>query len=260
MTKFILQLKTRESILNDLVLNETVNEPILNNIITSKQLHTYKLNTGGRDEKQQLIEYKNRLKKGVVSVQYKRDPLVKFGRVLPHGGIGLFNMRRAIRHTLTKDAYTDIDIVNCHPVLLVQICEANDIKVKYLKRYVDNRDTYLEWVQTNFKVDRDAAKALFITLLYFGSVEGWAKKYNVKMDADSSISDLDKLQKEIKNIGYKIESCNDEIKKDVENKKFKQNKDNYNKTGSILSFFLQEYENIVLEEVYKPKENYKSRA
>ena len=33
------------------------------------------------------------------------------------------NMKRGIRHTICKGIWIDLDIVNCHPTLLLQLCK-----------------------------------------------------------------------------------------------------------------------------------------
>jgi len=33
------------------------------------------------------------------------------------------NMKRGVRHTICKDIWIDLDIVNCHPTLLSQLCK-----------------------------------------------------------------------------------------------------------------------------------------
>ena len=43
------------------------------------------------------------------------------GRVNPKNSLGLFSIRREIRHTLAEQRYVDLDIDNCHPVILNQI-------------------------------------------------------------------------------------------------------------------------------------------
>jgi hypothetical protein len=43
------------------------------------------------------------------------------GGVNPKNSLGLFSIRREIRHTLSKQRYVDLDIDNCHPVILNQI-------------------------------------------------------------------------------------------------------------------------------------------
>ncbi|MFN9898967.1 MAG: hypothetical protein ACK55Z_09285, partial [bacterium] len=87
---------------------------------------------------------------------------------------------REIRHTLAKDFYIDIDIENCHPVLLYQICEHNNIKFKYLKKYIDNRAEKLQEIMDHYNVSKDQAKQLFIQLLYFGTFDSWCLNHNIE--------------------------------------------------------------------------------
>ena len=104
---------------------------------------------------------------------------MKFGRVFPKNALGLFSIRREIRHTLARDNYIDIDVENCHPVLLYQICLHNQIECKYLKRYIDNRTELLNDVMTKYNVNKDAAKQLFIQLLYFGTFNSWCENHSI---------------------------------------------------------------------------------
>ena len=53
------------------------------------------------------------------------------GRLYSVGG-SLQGMHRTVRHTIGRDIYTDIDIVNCHPVILVQLCEKWGYPCEYL--------------------------------------------------------------------------------------------------------------------------------
>ena len=112
------------------------------------------------NEKQQLVNYRKLIKNNKAKVIYNRAKRIKYGRVGPSKALGLFSIRREIRHTLAKGHYIDIDIENCHPVLLLQICEANNIRCKYLKKYVTKRDEYLKEVMDQYNVDRDNAKKI----------------------------------------------------------------------------------------------------
>ena len=56
-------------------------------------------------------------------------------------------------------------MVNSHPVMLLQICKANGINCKYLKKYVKHRDKILKDIIEIYKTSRDNAKNLFISLI-----------------------------------------------------------------------------------------------
>ena len=48
-------------------------------------------------------------------------------------------LRREIRGTIFGDIYTDIDISNCHPSMLLQLAHMYDIECPELTTYVMNR-------------------------------------------------------------------------------------------------------------------------
>ena len=45
----------------------------------------------------------------------------RYGR--SHARLSLLQIRREIRQSITKDLYTDVDIENCHVVILQQLCK-----------------------------------------------------------------------------------------------------------------------------------------
>ena len=177
-TKLQLTIQPSNSKLDKLKLIELINVDTLDSLINSSLLkQTFNspcANTSYDNERQQLIKYKQLIQDGKASIQYKKAKDMQFGRVSPNKALGLFSIRREIRHTLARDNYVDIDIENCHPVLLLQILQANNIECKYLKQYVNKRDEKLDEVKQEYGVDRDKAKKLFIQLMYFGKFESWA--------------------------------------------------------------------------------------
>ena len=58
----------------------------------------------------------------------------------------------------------DIDMVNSHPVILLNSCQKNGITFNALKNYVENRDLILD----SFSNDRKSVKELFLTILNGG--------------------------------------------------------------------------------------------
>jgi hypothetical protein len=161
-----------ESILDKITLYESIDNNILNKLINSDLLKIITNPISKKHyltEKEQLSNYKKLINNNVALVKYNKTDKIGFGRVNPEKSLGLFSFRKAIRHTLAKNTFEDIDIENCHPELLVQICNANNIKCNYLKKYIENREYYLEEVVNKYNVNRDEAKKLFISLMYFGS-------------------------------------------------------------------------------------------
>jgi len=235
-----LKLEYQKSKIDNILCYETIDEDVLNKLINSKLLNEIKWDNGFyQNEKQQLKAYKKIIKNGTASVKYNKIEDIGFGRSNPIKSLGLFSLRRSIRHTLAKNNYTDIDIENCHPNILKQICIQNNIKCENLINYVDNRNSHLNDIINLYNVSRDDAKKLFIRLLYFGSFESWAKELNLKIKPSLFISNF---KKEIQEIGKVIYNANDLLQEKL--------KGRTNIIGSVVSYYLQEIESRILESIY----------
>ena len=247
-----LTIEPTESKLDKVILYEHIDVKVLDKLINSdllrKEFHNPSSALFYENEKQQLINYKKLIKNGKAKIIYNRAKNIKYGRVTPDKALGLFSIRREIRHTLAKGHYIDIDIENCHPVLLLQICEANNIKCKYLAKYVTKRDKYLQAVMDQYNVDRDSAKKLFIRLMYFGTFDNWLKEI-VDPASSEELDFIYKFSNELKVIGNIILEKNPDLKKVIEKRKEDKDK-NYNLVGSVVSYYLQEYESRILEAIY----------
>lgn len=249
-------LESQPCSLDGLVLHEPINTEVLNKLINSDLLKDSFRNPTATfiysDEMAQLNAYKKIIKLGNAEVKYIRTKGMSFGRCNPVRALSLFSIRREIRHTLSKNTFTDIDIVNCHPILLLQMCQNNNIECELLKDYVENRDKYLKETMESYEVSKDEAKRLFISLLYFGSFEGWVsgiidKNDNINYAPTAHIKNF---KTEIQTIGKEIMEKNPHITKEiVKNKEVKAMKD-YNKIGSVVSYFLQELEVRILEKCF----------
>ena len=58
----------------------------------------------------------------------------------------------------------DIDMINCHPVILNYLCKKNNVDCNILKNYIDNRELIL----SSFGEDRKIVKELFLSILNGG--------------------------------------------------------------------------------------------
>jgi len=247
-----LTLESQPNQLNDIKLIETVPTETLKLLINSSLLKQSFNNPFSSicfdNEKQQLEKYNLIIKKGEATINYTQTKNMKYGRVFPKSALGLFSIRREIRHTLARDNYIDIDVDNCHPVLLYQICEHNNIQCKYLKRYIDKRADLLSEVMTTYNVTKDDAKQLFIQLLYFGTFESWCKNHNI--EGKEPLKFITKFKRELNMIGEIIVVNNPKLSKDIQKRKEEQNIKDYNIKGSVCSYYLQEYESRILETIY----------
>ena len=81
-------------------------------------------------------------------------------------GIGtcLSYLKKEIRNSIMSKNMKDIDMVNSHPVILLNLCQENRVSCNILKNYVENRDLILD----SFGDNRKSVKELFLTILNGG--------------------------------------------------------------------------------------------
>ena len=75
--------------------------------------------------------------------------------------IGLTNLSRAIRHTISKNLI-DIDMKNAHPCILLYLCKKYNLHTPFLERYVNNRDELLGELMVGRQLSRDGAKKMLL--------------------------------------------------------------------------------------------------
>ena len=258
-----LTLSKRPSIFNGKVFQEHVDVNLLHTLIESNYLKKT-CSTRGMDksyhenEKTQLTEYMKLYNSSKESflVNYNQVSC-NWGRVLPYRSLSLGSFRKEIRHTLCSDSYIDIDIVNCHPVILKQICDFHDIPCPCLSQYVSERDSLLFDVMTQYNVSRDDAKELFIRILYFGKFETWGDDIiqqglsNAPLSSWVILPFIKQFSEEMKQIAEIILRANPLMIEDIQTMKDEQGKKCTNPIGTGLSYYLQEIERRVLEKIYR---------
>ena len=81
-------------------------------------------------------------------------------------GVGscLSYLKNEIRNSIMPKNIKDIDMVNSHPVILLNLCEKNKVTCNILKNYVENLDLILD----SFGDNRKSVKELFLTILNGG--------------------------------------------------------------------------------------------
>lgn len=257
-----IQIEEKECIFENQTFNETFDINILNKILLLdedelKELIEKNYQTPEDDEK---ISYKKnlekikklyRIKNKGISIKYKSK--YKFGRYNPEKNISLGKLPRVLRHTICKNLYEDIDIQNCAPTTLYQICKSNNIKCDILEKYVLDRNKIFEELMNENNINRDTVKSLFHSLIFGGSIENFEKIYNIKIVNKKFLMDF---KTDINNITNIILSNNPVFVNYIISMKIKERKIYHN--GSILSYYLYEIENRILENIYKylKKNNY----
>jgi len=229
----ISKIKTRETV-DMIALNKLLASDLLNKVFNNKILNDIYEN-----EHQQLTKFKDMMNDNATA-DIKHHKNTAYGRSNPK--LGLFLIRRQIRQTLVKNIYVDIDIENCHVVILQQICKMNGIETPMLDDYVINREKHLKNIMDDYDVDRDVAKRVFLVAMYCG---------NFLIENKKEPTIYKKLIKETRRIAQLVADANPDIVKMVENKNY-VNENEYlcNKNGKILAHFLQEIEHQILNEMF----------
>ena len=198
---------------------------ILNEIIDKEKL-LYIINNNDFD-----IEVNNLAKNyydsldqvGRKRVQYKQ----KFKHKDRYYGVGscLSYLKKEIRNSIMPKNIKDIDMINCHPVILLNLCQKNKVKCNILKNYVENRNIILD----SFGDNRKAVKELFLTILNGGFKDVYSE--------DSAINNYLKL--------LEIEII--KIQKYFYSKDKRYLEKDYNYLGKNLSRIILEKENEILQ-------------
>lgn len=251
-----LTIDSRETCLNGFESFENVNLDLLRMLLNSKLIKNEPYIKNGEEipynETIQLSKYLDLIesKKTVIYNQ----KLKGYGRVNPYMGLGLFNIRRQIRHTISKDNYKDIDIVNCHPVILHQICIFNKIECSNLEYYIFNRaevinelsSFYLSESNLNEIQRKDIIKQMIISIMYGAGINKILKDNNVNVPEDQH-EFIYNFKNEIKKIQDKIYTNNKSLVQELITSKG----NDVNIKGSVMSYYLQECECRILEVIYK---------
>lgn len=177
--------------------------------------------------------YHNRQKKSIMcqqNITYKLSDKIPgrlgYGRYYGSTG-GLEQLEREIRGTICRDYYYDLDIVNCHPVLLTQFASRFGIDMPEVDNYIRNRDRFLTEIGGN----REDAKQEVIAVFYGGATTNQAllplaketKEFSKTLSGREEYADL-------------FEECKRAPDVSFGKKKVKS------KYGSFLSFILQKEE------------------
>ena len=160
---------------------------------------------------------------GRKKIHYKQ----KFKHKDRYYGVGscLSYLKKEIRNSIMPKNIKDIDMINCYPVILLNLCQKNKICCNILKNYVENRDLILD----SFCDDRKTVKELFLTILNGGFKKIYSKDLKINNYLKLLENEVIKIQKYF----Y------------LKDKRYFEN--NYNYMGKNLSRIILEKENQILQ-------------
>jgi hypothetical protein len=104
----------------------------------------------------------------------------------------------SLRPLLLKLYYHDIDIVNCHPTLMIQVCSKFGKRhlIPTLVNYEADRDVVLQRIADHFGVDKASCKFVVLRVLNGGSVQKWIEDVGLPANTDTDQPDLRDLAEE----------------------------------------------------------------
>ena len=165
-----------------------------------------------------------------IEVKYKQNK-EKIGRQYAVGSLSLQSLPREIRHTISGLYYYDIDIVNCHPTLLLHYADEKGLNLKYLRKYVEKRTEIIDSFINDYEQPKEIIKTEFIKIINGSQISSqfsnnkFLRKY--KEDIDTISNYIFKNEKKIRKIA--------ESKKD------------YNIKGTITNYIMLDLENKILK-------------
>ncbi len=234
------QLEMKNTIFTNLKLCELFSRNDIFRIIKTKEFNDYEASCKKKCTlRGKLVNITKKLKKDVLEVKYSRK--LPFGRVYGAKCQTYQFIMSTIKNSLCKDKYMDIDIANAHYTILYNLCKMRKIKTPFIKKYVFNRDEIIEQYATQFEVSKKKIKKMFNSILYC-----FNDGSDIKIP--ENIDYIDGLKQEIHNISLAISNDNDTMKKKI--KTHKKGED-YDELRTLLSFYIQEHENRILEVMYK---------
>ncbi len=256
---------------NNFTLKEYPNEILINNIWTHPNIWSAQ-----RDE---VKNYCNLYKESGIDIKYIKYN--QYGRyfVKDHKVRSSTIMYNAIRSALFQDTEYDVDIINCHSNILLDICKTNDFyDIDNLKYYCENRDdvinlfnidnSLIEEHNKNNKTNydkKDIVKNLITRVLYGGSVEEWRKEFNIDCELPEFINAFIEEIQINTNLIIKSDKRFKDIVEYESNRRLEKAKKKYGnhfvikkfniKPSKILSIILQEYETLIIMKCFEIVKN-----
>src|SRR5690349_24461306 len=93
-----------------------------------------------------LSAIKTKIAKGYLQVEYcnKKGSKREWGRLCAKNSLGYQSLSRKWRRILCHKNYIDIDIENCHFVILAQVCAKQAIECPVLLQYNQKRNSFFQ--------------------------------------------------------------------------------------------------------------------
>jgi len=146
---------------------------------------------------------------------------------------------------IDQDNCMDIDMINCHPVILNQVAELLKLSTPILNNYISNRDSLLLELENKYNLTHDDAKNVPLAIINGG----------IRSKLYPEITWLNQFEKEIINIytalsltqiGKRIDSHVKKVNKTKNGKLIRSDGTNLNLFGTTINLLLCKIENEIL--------------
>lgn len=126
---------------------------------------------------------------------YEQDQL---GRLFARNGEGLQNFPSDMRNPLIDKYYWDIDMENCHYVILQRLADSWGLKTDAIAQYLNNREAEL----AKLKTSRRVAKTAFLKIAYGGNIKLYSDFYQDEdgLPKDADLSLVRAIEREMENV------------------------------------------------------------
>ena len=200
------------------------------------------------EQKKQLKSYLKRMSDDFCYVEYLKK-MDNNGRRYADKSLSLQNFKKEIRQSLVYDTHTDVDIKNCHIVIIEQYLKKHNYPCSSITELVQNRDSKIKEIMDKCKCTRSIAKDMLLSIMYLGQANDSVTGYGLETPPQW-VYDLQKTFVEIADfVVSKEEALYSKVKS-------ARNKEEYkNKKASCMSYVCQIIEdNIIMNAMKKLNE------
>lgn len=171
------------------------------------------------------------------------------GRLYPQSFSYAQGMSRALRNSLARSQYWDVDMVSSQPTLALAVCKQKGWDCEALEDYIEHRDEWLEKLGEYYGVpakdpEGNDAKSLINSVCFGMALDNWQARVEEARDGwvprDVHHKSIVTLKQEMKVLGMLIMAEYPEVVKDLKS----DGKEPW--YGSVAAFVLQDMETQVL--------------
>jgi hypothetical protein len=139
----------------------------------------------------------------------------QLGRLYPHDNQGLQAFPFDMRNPLLEKYYWDVDMENCHYIILAKLADQMGLPNEAIYYYIRNREEALTTVSSTRRI----AKTAFLKVAYGGLIKLYNEFYDDDGVAEGDLTLIRRIEKEMKAIVDQIWSVNTAYHRLVKNKK-----------------------------------------